>query len=151
MFCCHIAAMRRLNPVSNWIALLAFVLPLACFQFHCKMVTDKYSKINFFCNFWENFQNNFLIILRKISANVKNNYYFVKFGRIISRNGLQIIKNYFRSFQGLFLKISSCFLENFLNYQVVSKNFKIILENFQKYFRKLMVEKHQRNFQKIIT
>ncbi len=114
---CHIAAMRRLNPLSNWIASLAFALPFTYFQFHCKMVMGKYSKINFFCNFWENFQNNFLIISRKISANAKNNYYFEKFGRIISRNGLQIIKKYFGSFQELFLKISSCFSENFLNYQ----------------------------------
>ncbi len=111
--------MRCLNPLSNWIASLAFAV---CFQFHCKMVMDKYSKINFFCNFWENFQNNFFIISRKISANVKNNYYFIKFGGIISRNVLQIIKKYFGSFQELFLKISSCFSENFLNYQVISIN-----------------------------
>ncbi len=76
----------------------------------------------FFFNFRENFQNKFCIISRKISKNFEN--HFGKFGRIISRNSLEIIKKYFGLFRELFRKV--------FKIKSLRKISKIISENFGK-------------------
>ncbi len=108
-------------------------------QFEFKMGTDKYSKKIFF-NVKKNFQNKLRIISRKISENFEN--YFGKFGRIISRNSLEIIiEKYFQNYFGKFLEVFQKISENFQKYfwkfeEIITKFLRIVLKKVLKNFGK---------------